>query len=102
MAIELSLRYIINRYLFDKVIDLVEVASRLRIEIDFMPMELDVLEYKLRRLKLKQTLKKETGVASKERRENMEKEINKLKHDSAEIKPISKNERSFDCRNKSS
>jgi len=84
----LSARYITDRYLPDKAIDLVdESASKLRIEIDSMPTELDAVERKLRQLEVeKQAVKKETDPASKERLVNMEKEIDKLMRDSAEMK----------------
>ena len=87
-AASLSARYIADRYLPDKAIDLIdESASKLRIEIDSMPIELDAVEHKLRQLEIeRQAVKKETDVASKERLANMEKEIDKLKQDSAEMK----------------
>ncbi|MDR3092507.1 MAG: ATP-dependent chaperone ClpB [Endomicrobium sp.] len=87
-AASLSARYIADRYLPDKAIDLIdESASKLRIEIDSMPIELDAVEHKLRQLEIeRQAVKKETDVASKERLTNMEKEIDKLKQDSAEMK----------------
>ncbi|MCA6080191.1 MAG: ATP-dependent chaperone ClpB [Endomicrobium sp.] len=87
-AASLSARYITDRYLPDKAIDLIdESASKLRIEIDSMPIELDAVEHKLRQLEIeRQAVKKETDVASKERLANMEKEIDKLKQDSAEMK----------------
>ncbi|MDR3196188.1 MAG: ATP-dependent chaperone ClpB [Endomicrobium sp.] len=87
-AATLSARYIIDRYLPDKAVDLVdESASRLRIEIDSMPTELDAVERRVRQLEIeKQAVKKETDSASKERLVNMEKEIDKLKRDSAGMK----------------
>jgi len=87
-AATLSARYITDRYLPDKAIDLVdESASRLRIEIDSMPTELDAVERRLRQLEIeKQAVKKETDAASKERFANMEKEIAKLKDESAAMK----------------
>jgi len=87
-AATLSARYITDRYLPDKAIDLVdESASKLRIEIDSMPAELDSVEHRLRQLEVeRQAVKKETDVASKERLGNMGKEIDKLKRDSAEMK----------------
>ena len=61
-AATLSARYITDRYLPDKAIDLVdESASKLRIEIDSMPTELDAVERRLRQLEIeKQAVKKET------------------------------------------
>jgi ATP-dependent Clp protease ATP-binding subunit ClpB len=87
-AATLSARYITDRYLPDKAIDLIdESASKLRIEIDSMPTELDAVEHKLRQLEIeRQAVKKETDIASKERLANMEKEIDKLKQDFAEMK----------------
>jgi ATP-dependent Clp protease ATP-binding subunit ClpB len=87
-AATLSARYITDRYLPDKAIDLVdESSSKLRIEIDSMPAELDSVEHRLRQLEVeRQAVKKETDVVSKERLANMEKEIDKLKRDSAEMK----------------
>lgn len=87
-AATLSARYITDRYLPDKAIDLVdESASRLRIEIDSMPSELDAVERRLRQLEIeKQAVKKETDKASKERLANMENEIDKLKQESAAMK----------------
>jgi len=87
-ASTLSARYITDRYLPDKAIDLVdESASKLRIEIDSMPTELDIIERKIRQLEIeKQAVKKETDLSSKERLANMEIEIDKLKHDSLEMK----------------
>jgi ATP-dependent Clp protease ATP-binding subunit ClpB len=87
-AATLSSRYITDRYLPDKAIDLIdEAASRLRIEIDSMPTELDIVERRLMQLEIeKQAVKKETDAASKERLANMEKEIDRLKHDSSEMK----------------
>jgi ATP-dependent Clp protease ATP-binding subunit ClpB len=87
-AAALSARYITDRFLPDKAIDLVdESASKLRIEIDSMPAELDSVERKLRQLEIeKQAVKKETDSASKERLANMENEIEKLKQESAGMK----------------
>ena len=87
-AATLSARYISDRFLPDKAIDLVdESASRLRIEIDSMPSELDAVERRLRQLEIeKQAVKKETDSASKERLAGLEKEIDKLKNESAEMK----------------
>ncbi len=76
-AAELSNRYISDRFLPDKAIDLVdEAASRLRIEIDSMPEEIDQTERKLIQLQIEQeALKKEEDAASKERLDNLVKEI---------------------------
>ncbi|MDR1195424.1 MAG: ATP-dependent chaperone ClpB [Endomicrobium sp.] len=87
-AATLSARYITDRYLPDKAIDLIdEAASRLRIEIDSMPTELDIVKRRLMQLEIeKQALKKETDAVSKERLVNIEKEIDKLKNESSEMK----------------
>src|SRR2546422_1044983 len=68
-AATLSHRYIGDRFLPDKAIDLVdEAASRLRIEIDSLPQEIDEVERKIARLEIeREALKKETDAASKER-----------------------------------
>src|SRR2546428_11135451 len=68
-AAVLSDRYVTGRFLPDKAIDLVdEAASRLRIEIDSMPTEIDVVERRMRQLEIeKGALGKETDAASKER-----------------------------------
>ncbi|MEK6814935.1 MAG: ATP-dependent chaperone ClpB [Nitrospirota bacterium] len=73
----LSHRYISDRRLPDKAIDLIdEAASRLRMEIDSMPAELDEVERRLRQLEVeKQAVKKEEDAASKERLSNIESEI---------------------------
>jgi ATP-dependent Clp protease ATP-binding subunit ClpB len=84
-AAALSHRYITERFLPDKAIDLIdEAASRLRIEIDSMPQELDINERRIRQLEIeRQALKKEQDAASKERLKKLEedlegqKEINK-------------------------
>ena len=79
-AATLSHRYISDRFLPDKAIDLVdEAAAKLRIEIDSMPVELDELERKRIQLSIeKEALKKETDPASKDRLEKLEKELNDI------------------------
>ncbi|GHV31110.1 hypothetical protein AGMMS4952_19190 [Spirochaetia bacterium] len=76
-AATLSDRYITSRFLPDKAIDLVdEAASRLKMELDSRPTELDKLERKLLQLSIeRQSLKKEEDAASKDRLEKLEKEI---------------------------
>jgi ATP-dependent Clp protease ATP-binding subunit ClpB len=80
-AAVLSNRYITDRFLPDKAIDLVdESASRLRMEIDSMPAELDELERRIMQLEIeREALRKETDKASKERLEKLEKELADLK-----------------------
>ncbi len=76
-AATLSNRYITERFLPDKAIDLVdEAASRLRMEIDSMPIELDELERRRIQLEIeREALRKETDEASKQRLEALEKEL---------------------------
>ena len=83
-AAVLSSRYINDRFLPDKAIDLVdEAGSKLRMEIDSMPVELDEVERNIRRLEIeREALKKETDAASKERLVKLEKELANLKESS--------------------
>ena len=76
-AAVLSSRYINDRFLPDKAIDLVdEAGSKLRMEIDSMPVELDEVERTIRRLEIeREALKKETDAASKDRLLKLEKEL---------------------------
>ena len=76
-AAVLSHRYIADRFLPDKAIDLIdEAASRLRMEIDSMPTELDEVERRMRQLEIeREAVKKEQDPASKERLAKIEKEI---------------------------
>lgn len=76
-AAVLSNRYITNRFLPDKAIDLVdEAASRIKIEIESQPTKLDQVERKIMQLSIeKQSLSKETDAASKERLEKLEDEL---------------------------
>jgi ATP-dependent Clp protease ATP-binding subunit ClpB len=76
-AAVLSDRYVTGRFLPDKAIDLVdEAASRLRIEIDSVPVEIDEVERRIRQLEIERAaLQKETDAASKERLERLEKEL---------------------------
>jgi ATP-dependent Clp protease ATP-binding subunit ClpB len=86
-AATLSQRYVPNRFLPDKAIDLMdEAASRLRIEIDSMPTELDVLIRRLRQLDIERmALENESDAASKERLGALEDEYANLKEQSDEI-----------------
>jgi ATP-dependent Clp protease ATP-binding subunit ClpB len=79
-AAVLSDRYLTGRFLPDKAIDLVdESASRLRIEIDSMPTEIDVVERRIRQLEIERVaLAKETDSASKERLQAIERELAEL------------------------
>ncbi|VVB84421.1 ATP-dependent Clp protease ATP-binding subunit ClpX [uncultured archaeon] len=87
-AAVLSHRYITDRFLPDKAIDLIdEAASKLRIEIDSMPSELDDTERKIRQLEIeKQAVKKEKDEYSKERLEKIDKELSDLKEKSSSMK----------------
>jgi ATP-dependent Clp protease ATP-binding subunit ClpB len=80
-AAVLSHRYIADRFLPDKAIDLVdEAASKLRMEIDSMPVELDELERRIMQLEIeREALRKEQDKASRERLEKLERELADLK-----------------------
>ena len=79
-AATLSSRYITDRFLPDKAIDLIdEATSRLRIEIDSMPAEIDAIQRKVTQLEIeKEALKKEKDRASKDRLEKIEQELREL------------------------
>ncbi len=87
-AATLSNRYITERFLPDKAIDLIdEAASKLRIEIDSLPQEIDVLEREIMQLEIeKQALSRETDEKSKERLADIEKRIADLKEKSGAMK----------------
>ena len=87
-AATLSHRYISDRFLPDKAVDLIdEAASRLKIELDSMPTEIDQLERQIMQLEMeKQALKKERDAASKERLAKLEKELADLKEQSSRLK----------------
>jgi len=89
-AATLSHRYISDRQLPDKAIDLIdESASRIRMEIDSKPEELDKLERRLIQLKIeREALKKETDDASLKRLHNLDEEINVLQSKYAEFEEI--------------
>jgi ATP-dependent Clp protease ATP-binding subunit ClpB len=82
-AAVLSHRYITDRFLPDKAIDLIdEAAARLRMEIDSMPVELDEVERRIMQLEIeREALRKETDKASKERLGKLERELANLKED---------------------
>jgi ATP-dependent Clp protease ATP-binding subunit ClpB len=84
-AAVLSNRYVTARFLPDKAIDLIdEAASRLRIEIDSMPVEIDEVERRMKQLEIERAaLKKETDAASTERLEKLERELADLRERSA-------------------
>jgi ATP-dependent Clp protease ATP-binding subunit ClpB len=87
-AAVLSNRYISDRFLPDKAVDLVdEAASRLKIELDSMPTEVDVVEREIMQHEMeRQALKKEKDAASKERLKKLEKELAELKEKSSALK----------------
>ncbi len=87
-AATLSSRYIADRYLPDKAIDLIdEAASRIRIEIDSMPEEIDELERKIVQIEIeKQVLKKEKDKESKEKLEKLNKDLANIKEKSKALK----------------
>ncbi|MDN3514952.1 MAG: ATP-dependent chaperone ClpB [Candidatus Brocadia sp.] len=94
-AATLSHRYIADRFLPDKAIDLIdEAASKLRIEIDSMPVELDEIERKIMQLEIeKEALKKEKDAASKQRMEKIEKQLSDLKEESGALRAQWENEK---------
>jgi ATP-dependent Clp protease ATP-binding subunit ClpB len=94
-AATLSERYISDRFLPDKAIDLIdEAASKLRIEIDSMPEELDDMERRIKRLEIEAVaLKKETDRASSERLEKVKEEIANLNAAANELRVQWKAER---------
>jgi ATP-dependent Clp protease ATP-binding subunit ClpB len=94
-AAVLSDRYITDRFLPDKAIDLIdEASSRLRIEIDSLPTEIDIVERKIKKLEIEErALKKEKDKASKERRAKIKEELAQLKEESAGMKAHWTNEK---------
>jgi ATP-dependent Clp protease ATP-binding subunit ClpB len=94
-AAVLSSRYIADRFLPDKAIDLIdEAASRLRIEIDSMPTEIDEVERRIQQLEIElQALKKEKDDASVARREAIQRELAELKERAGEMKGRWQNEK---------
>lgn len=91
----LSDRYITDRFLPDKAIDLMdEAASKIRTEIDSLPAELDEISRKIMQLEIeKQALGKETDNASKARMDHLEKELSQLKEESATMRAQWENEK---------
>ncbi len=94
-AATLSQRYITDRKLPDKAIDLVdEAASRIRMEIDSKPEEMDKLERRLIQLKIeREALSKESDAASKKRLETLEEDIAELEREYSELDEIWKSEK---------
>src|SRR5512140_2682249 len=94
-AATLSHRYITDRFLPDKAIDLVdEAASRLRMELDSMPIEIDQLQRQIMQLEIEQNaLKKESDEASRGRLKKLEKDLANLKERSSKLKAQWQNEK---------
>ena len=94
-AATLSHRYITDRQLPDKAIDLIdEAASRIRMEIDSMPEDMDTLDRRIIQLKIeREALKKETDEASKKRLEALEAEIAELEKKFSDLEEIWKAEK---------
>ena len=94
-AAQLSHRYISDRQMPDKAIDLIdEAASRIRMEIDSKPEEMDRLERRLIQLKIElEAMKKESDEASRKRRKNLEDEIASLEKEYADLEEIWKSEK---------
>ena len=94
-AATLSYRYITDRKLPDKAIDLIdESASRIRMQIDSKPDVLDRLERRLIQLKIeREALKKENDAASKRRRETLESEIARLEREYSDLDEVWKSEK---------
>jgi ATP-dependent Clp protease ATP-binding subunit ClpB len=87
-AATLSQRYIADRFLPDKAIDLIdECASKLRIEIDSMPVEIDEVQRRITQMEIeRQALKKETDPASRERLEKLEGELSGMNAELSRMK----------------
>lgn len=96
-AANLSSRYITDRFLPDKAIDLIdEATSALRMEIDSMPDELDLLKRRITQLEIeKQALKKESDPSAKARLKQLEKELSNLREKSGEIEIHWQNEKTL-------
>ncbi len=87
-AATLSARYISDRFLPDKAVDLIdEAASRLRIELDSMPSEIDSIERKVTQLEIeRQSLKNESDKTTQDRRNKIDKELKKLRESMDKMK----------------
>ncbi len=94
-AATLSHRYITDRFLPDKAVDLMdEAASRLRMELDSMPVEVDKLERQIMQLEIEQAaLKKEKDDAARERLKKLERDLANLKEQSSKLKAQWQNEK---------
>ncbi|MGD1153513.1 MAG: ATP-dependent chaperone ClpB [Syntrophales bacterium] len=87
-AATLSARYISDRFLPDKAVDLIdEAASRLRIELDSMPSEIDTIERKVTQMEIeRQSLKNESDKTTQDRRNKIDKELKKLRESMEKMK----------------
>jgi len=94
-AATLSHRYIADRFLPDKAIDLIdEAASRLRMELDSLPTEIDQLERQIQQLEIEQNaLRKEKDEASRERLQKLEQDLANFKEQSRQLKAQWQNEK---------
>ncbi|HEU5062587.1 MAG TPA: AAA family ATPase, partial [Solirubrobacterales bacterium] len=94
-AATLSERYIADRFLPDKAIDLIdEAASRLKIEIDSVPTEIDEVERRIQQLEIeREALKKETDEASKQRLAALEEDLANLREEAAQLRTRWQNEK---------
>jgi ATP-dependent Clp protease ATP-binding subunit ClpB len=94
-AATLSHRYITDRFLPDKAVDLMdEAASRLRMELDSMPAEIDQLERQIMQLEIEQTaLRKEKDAASRERLKGIERDLANLREEASQLKAKWQNEK---------
>ena len=86
-AANLSSRYIADRFLPDKAVDVMdEAASSLRLEIDSVPQDVDILKRELMKMEIeREALKREKGKGVKTRLKSLEKEINKIKEDNEKL-----------------
>ncbi len=87
-AVQLSARYITDRYLPDKAIDLIdEAAAKLRIEIDSMPTEIDEIERKIKQLEIERmALERETDPRARERLKKIDEQLAELRKKAEEMK----------------
>lgn len=94
-AVNLSVRYLPDRFLPDKAIDLIdEAASALKIEIESMPAELDLVKRKITQIEIEMAaLKKESSESAKARKENLEKELSDKKVEAERIEKAWKHQK---------
>ncbi len=94
-AAAMSHRYISDRFLPDKAVDLIdEAASRLRIEIDSLPTEIDMIQRRIMQLEIeREAMKRETDAAAQKRRNDIEEELANLKEQMAGMKAQWQNEK---------